>query len=499
MVHMAYDHKGDRMAVKKLRSLWQEYPLETIYELTCLSLQHPHLASMHGVCRPSYTEEEEEEESDTDGSPRAAAPLWLCMPHGGDSLDAWLRAHRPSAAQAWRFMAQLLCGIDFLHNVLRVYHGDVKPANVLVDPRTQQLRICDFGAAGCVDRLDGQRAEYKFTRWYRPPEVEYRRGVHALSDMWSLGCIGMEMLLAAQARSQYHVLFQGRWSGFTPASSSSFSADSQMHVTLQGLLWLHMDVRNISLYEAEKIVRKQLEAYMDDKEEDLPPPPVLRIRDDGTEEGMAPVSARATWRRMDAELRAAAAAPPPPRRVPAEHQGDAQLFLDMLHLHPAGRPSAAAARARLKMSIVSTDTDDDHAHVCAGAVRLLMARLLARAKADVKEKLDDAKGKQRELQAALALPFHPDADAAERRLAWCLRFAATPFDTHLSDRLGGFDTRLFPTRDTPHAAVVRAWFQLLRALPYDDICDAIDQMADHFDVPVPLAQPPAPRGCRPRT
>ena len=499
VVHVAYDENGNQMAVKKLRSMWYDYPLETVSELTCLALRHPHLAGMHGACRPSVSSSGDDSDSSAEAPQRH---LWLCMPHGGRSLDAWLRAHRPSFDQVDRLMAQLLCGVEYMHSALGIYHGDIKPANVLIDSRSQ-IQICDFGAVGCIERRQGCRAEYKFTRWYRPPEVEYRRGVHARSDIWSLGCIGMELLLGSQMQSQYHVLFQGRSSGFTPYSPLSFSAcgyESQMHVTLRGLLQLYMGARDVSFSEAERIVRVQLTAYMDDREEDLPPSPLLRIRDDGTEENMPPVTMEDTRRRIDAELRAAVASGPPcAYAFHSEHRDTAQLFLDMLHLRPECRPCATTARKRLKTSIVSADTDDDHAHLCAGAVRLLMARILARAQRDVRCRAERVSVERRELQAALALPFHPDADAAERRLAWCARFAATPAARHLSNRLGGFDTRLFPSRETPHAAVVRAWFQLIHALPCDDLDDAIDRMADHFRAPVPLAQPPPPRGCRPRT
>ena len=400
-------------------------------------------------------------------------------------------------------MAQLLCGVEYMHRALGIYHGDIKPANILINSH-YQLQICDFGAVGCIDRIQGQRAEHKFTRWYRPPEVEYQYGVHARSDIWSLGCIGMEMLLSVNTKSQYQVLFKGTSSGFTPYSSSSscahtFRYDSQMHVTMRGLLQLHMSTRDMSLHQAECLLRSQLQACLADWG-DPPPPPILHIDKDGTQESMPVLSMRSLRSRMEAELIASTeVGTPPVYAFLSKHKDTARLFLDMLHLQPELRPCAKTALSQLKMSIVATDTDDDHAHLCAGAVRLLMACILARAKKDVKNKLAQVSAEQLELQATLELPFHPDADAAEKRLKQCLQFTTKPHAHHLSRRLGGAETSLFPTVDTTHAAVVRNWFKLLRVLSYDDLHYSVNFMEAHFRIHVPKAQPLTKRGCRPRT
>ena len=141
VVHVAYDENGNQMAVKKLRSMWYDYPVETVSELTCLALRHPHLAGMHGACRPSVSSSGDDSDSSAEAPRRH---LWLCMPHGGRSLDAWLRAHRPSFDQVGRLMAQLLCGVEYMHSALGIYHGDIKPANVFVH-RGNQLKLGDLG------------------------------------------------------------------------------------------------------------------------------------------------------------------------------------------------------------------------------------------------------------------------------------------------------------------------------------------------------------------
>nr|XP_027071859.1 shaggy-related protein kinase eta-like [Coffea arabica] len=42
---------------------------------------------------------------------------------------------------------QIFRGLAYLHNVAGVCHRDLKPQNVLVDPLSQQVKICDFGSA----------------------------------------------------------------------------------------------------------------------------------------------------------------------------------------------------------------------------------------------------------------------------------------------------------------------------------------------------------------
>ncbi|KAM7275709.1 hypothetical protein ACFE04_017575 [Oxalis oulophora] len=42
---------------------------------------------------------------------------------------------------------QICRALNYLHNVIGVCHRDIKPQNLLVNPNTHQLKICDFGSA----------------------------------------------------------------------------------------------------------------------------------------------------------------------------------------------------------------------------------------------------------------------------------------------------------------------------------------------------------------
>jgi serine/threonine protein kinase len=42
---------------------------------------------------------------------------------------------------------QICRALAYIHNCVGICHRDIKPQNVLVNPHTHQLKICDFGSA----------------------------------------------------------------------------------------------------------------------------------------------------------------------------------------------------------------------------------------------------------------------------------------------------------------------------------------------------------------
>jgi len=74
-------------------------------------------------------------------------------------------------------------------------HRDIKPANLLVDPTCHILKICDFGSAKHVDRVNGSIA-YITSRYYRAPELVFGNNKYDQAiDIWSAGCVIAELLL----------------------------------------------------------------------------------------------------------------------------------------------------------------------------------------------------------------------------------------------------------------------------------------------------------------
>ena len=90
------------------------------------------------------------------------------------------------------FAQQLLTALLFLtHPSLNIIHCDLKPENILLcNPERSAIRIVDFGSSCQV----GQRMFYYIqTRFYRSPEVLLGIPYNLAIDMWSLGCILVEM------------------------------------------------------------------------------------------------------------------------------------------------------------------------------------------------------------------------------------------------------------------------------------------------------------------
>lgn len=88
---------------------------------------------------------------------------------------------------------QLINGLRIIHEA-GVIHRDLKPSNCLVNSNCV-LKICDFGLArdNCYDEVE--MSSYVQTRWYRSPELLLRLlKYNEKVDMWSVGCIFMEML-----------------------------------------------------------------------------------------------------------------------------------------------------------------------------------------------------------------------------------------------------------------------------------------------------------------
>ncbi|KAK1373640.1 Mitogen-activated protein kinase [Heracleum sosnowskyi] len=90
------------------------------------------------------------------------------------------------------FLYQLLRGLKYIHSA-NVLHRDLKPSNLLLNSNCD-LKICDFGLARTTSETDFM-TEYVVTRWYRAPELLLGCSAYtAAIDIWSVGCILMEII-----------------------------------------------------------------------------------------------------------------------------------------------------------------------------------------------------------------------------------------------------------------------------------------------------------------
>ncbi|CAL9085257.1 unnamed protein product [Musa textilis] len=90
---------------------------------------------------------------------------------------------------------QIFRGLAYIHTVPGVCHRDVKPQNVLVDPLTHQVKLCDFGSAKVLVKGE-PNISYICSRYYRAPELIFGATEYTASiDIWSVGCVLAELLL----------------------------------------------------------------------------------------------------------------------------------------------------------------------------------------------------------------------------------------------------------------------------------------------------------------
>lgn len=94
------------------------------------------------------------------------------------------------------YIYQLSRGLAYLHS-LGITHRDIKPQNMLIDPNTHIMKLCDFGSAKRLVKGE-PNISYISSRFYRAPELilgctDYSTQI----DVWSMGCILAEFLLGS--------------------------------------------------------------------------------------------------------------------------------------------------------------------------------------------------------------------------------------------------------------------------------------------------------------
>lgn len=90
------------------------------------------------------------------------------------------------------FVRQILHGLKYLHD-RSIIHRDIKGANVLVDNKGG-IKISDFGISKKIEtRLQNNRVSLQGSVYWMAPEVVKQTSYTLKADIWSLGCLVIEM------------------------------------------------------------------------------------------------------------------------------------------------------------------------------------------------------------------------------------------------------------------------------------------------------------------
>ncbi|KAK7207272.1 kinase-like domain-containing protein [Myxozyma melibiosi] len=143
----------------------------------------------------------------------------------GGSVATLLNNYGPLEEPLIRiFVKQILCGLNYLHG-RDIVHRDIKGANVLVDNKGK-IKISDFGIskrveAGLLASGNNQphRPSLQGSVYWMAPEVVKQTSYTRKADIWSLGCLVVEMFTGTHPFpefSQMQALFRIGTQACTP-------------------------------------------------------------------------------------------------------------------------------------------------------------------------------------------------------------------------------------------------------------------------------------------
>nr|ABW96357.1 ABA stimulation MAP kinase [Zea mays] len=172
----------EMVAIKKIANAFDNHmdAKRTLREIKLMRhLDHENIIGIRDVIPPPI--------------PRAFNDVYIGMEFMETDLHQIIRSGQElSEEHCQYFLYQILRGLKYIHSA-GVIHRDLKPSNLLLSANCD-LKICDFGLARPSSDSD-MMTEYVVTRWYRAPELLLNSTDYSAAiDVWSVGCIFMELI-----------------------------------------------------------------------------------------------------------------------------------------------------------------------------------------------------------------------------------------------------------------------------------------------------------------
>ncbi|XP_019874073.1 cyclin-dependent kinase 6 [Aethina tumida] len=184
-VYKAKDKRTNRVvALKKVCVALTDdgIPMNTLREIGVLrqlnAYEHPNIVRLLDICHGRRIGKE--------------LIMYLVFEHVEQDLGSYIEKNPKGfkTTEIRNLSREILNGVDFLHSN-RIVHRDLKPQNLLVT-FDGHIKLADFGLAKTYD-FDMKLTSVVVTLWYRAPEVLLGLPYATPVDIWSVGCIIVEL------------------------------------------------------------------------------------------------------------------------------------------------------------------------------------------------------------------------------------------------------------------------------------------------------------------
>ncbi|KAL9042178.1 MAG: hypothetical protein Q9214_003862, partial [Letrouitia sp. 1 TL-2023] len=164
------------MALKTFKSSLQKSSREWRREVETMTKlkEHPHIVKLVRVLKQNSS-------------------ALLIQPVADYDLNRYLGSYTATLKEQRNILHWFSClasGLEYIHQY-GLLHNDIKPQNILVED--QRVLFTDFGSSSTIDETRRLKMRaFHHTKLYAAPEVDQGDYTTA-SDVWSLGCVFIEM------------------------------------------------------------------------------------------------------------------------------------------------------------------------------------------------------------------------------------------------------------------------------------------------------------------